>query len=212
MGSVDWSQASWSTPPASAEVRADGSLLVTAVEGSDHWSRTAYGFVHADSHALLAPFAVGSAVEVRFRGDFIEVFDQAGVFVSAGDEQWIKAGVEFADGHLGIGAVVTAGLSDWSVGRADDWAGAEITVRVSRWADSVIIRARTGGAGAVAAGAGVASGAGAGDAGEWRLIRVAPFDGALDATAGPFVAAPTRSGLAVTFTSWRVGAADTAIH
>lgn len=202
VGSVEWSQGSWSTPPASAEVRADGSLVVTAVEGSDHWSRTAYGFVHADSHALLAPFAVGSAVEVSFRGDFVREFDQAGVFVSAGDEQWIKAGVEYADGHLGIGAVVTAGLSDWSVGRADDWAGAEITVRVSRWADSVIVRARAAGG----------AGAGAADAGEWRLIRVAPFDGALDATAGPFVAAPTRSGLAVTFTSWRTTESDTSIH
>lgn len=45
-----------------------------------------------------------------------------------------------------------------------------------------------------------------------RLVRVAPFPGDLDAAAGPFVCAPTRSGLEVVFRTWERTDADTALH
>jgi uncharacterized protein len=48
------------------------------------------------------------------------------------NERWAKAGVEFADGRAQIGAVVTDGLSDWSLAPAADWAGQRILIRVSR--------------------------------------------------------------------------------
>jgi uncharacterized protein len=189
---VPWSQGTWTTAPAAIH-SSDDRLDVTAAEGSDAWRHTAYGFVHDTEHALLAPLRVGEAVEVSFRAPWSGQFDQAGVFVRADDEHWVKAGVEYADGHLGLGAVVTAIRSDWSVGHVDDWLDSEITVRVSRWADAVIVRARA-------------------DDGPWRLVRVAPFDGAATASAGPFLAAPTRAGLTVTFTRWTRSAADDALH
>ncbi|MEN0023997.1 MAG: DUF1349 domain-containing protein [Microbacterium sp.] len=189
---VPWSQGTWTTAPAAIH-SSDDRLDVTAAEGSDAWRHTAYGFVHDTEHALLAPLGVGEAVEVSFRAPWSGQFDQAGVFVRADDEHWVKAGVEYADGHLGLGAVVTAIRSDWSVGHVDDWLDSEITVRVSRWADAVIVRARA-------------------DDGPWRLVRVAPFDGAATASAGPFLAAPTRAGLTVTFTRWTRSAADDALH
>lgn len=189
---IPWTVGTWTHAPATHTP--DGShLIVTAVEGSDAWRHTAYGFVHDTEHALLTPLAVGEAMEVSFRAPWSGQFDQAGVFVRADDEHWIKAGVEYADGHLGLGAVVTDIRSDWSVGYADDWVDAEITVRVSRWADAVVVRARA-------------------DDGPWRLVRVAPFDGTHAASAGPFLAAPTREGLTVTFTRWTRSAADDALH
>lgn len=189
---IPWSDGSWTTPPASARLD-DGALTATAVEGSDAWRRTAYGFVHDSEHALLSPLAVGEAMEVSFRAPWDGQFDQAGVFVRTDDEHWIKAGIEYADGHLGLGAVVTDIRSDWSVGHVDEWHGHEITVRVSRWADAVIVRARA-------------------DDDDWRLVRVAPFDGGAPASAGPFLAAPTRPGLVVRFTRWEGSAADEALH
>jgi len=189
---VPWSQGTWTTAPAAIH-SPDDRLDATAAEGSDAWRHTAYGFVHDTEHALLAPLGVGEAVEVSFRAPWSGQFDQAGVFVRADDEHWVKAGVEYADGHLGLGAVVTAIRSDWSVGHVDDWLDSEITVRVSRWADAVIVRARA-------------------DDGPWRLVRVAPFDGEATASAGPFLAAPTRAGLTVTFTRWTRSAADDALH
>ncbi len=189
---IDWTAGTWTNPPA-AFVSAADALEVTAVEGSDAWRRTAYGFVHDTEHALLAPLAVGDAMEVSFRAPWDGQFDQAGVFVRIDAEHWIKAGLEYADGNLGLGAVVTDASSDWSVGWVDDWHGSEITVRVSRWPDAVIVRARA-------------------DDGEWRLVRVAPFDGDAAASAGPFLAAPTRSGLVVRFTRWSRSAADETLH
>lgn len=193
METVAWESGSWTTAPVSSSIT-DSALAVEAAEGSDAWLRTAYGFVHDNEHALLAPLAVGESMEVGFRGDFTGEFDQAGLFIRADAETWVKTGVEFADGHLGLGAVVTNGASDWSVGRADEWAGSELVLRVSRWKDALIIRAR------------------ASDDADWRLVRLAPFPGDVEVAAGPFLAAPTRAGLVVTFTSWTRGPADTEIH
>lgn len=188
---IRWNDGSWTNPPHS--VVAAEHLNVTAVEGSDAWLRTAYGFVHDTEHALLAPLPVGEAMEVTFRAPWTGEFDQAGLFVRIDAERWMKAGIEFADGHLGLGAVVTDGRSDWSVGYVDEWMASEITVRVNRWADALIVRARA-------------------DDGEWRLVRVAPFDAEAAASAGPYLAAPTRSGFTVDFTRWTRSAADTALH
>ena len=187
---VPWADGAWTTPPASMTETADG-LEVTAVEGSDAWRHTAYGFVHDTEHALLAPLAVGQAVEVRLHTTFTGEFDQAGVFVRADDEHWVKAGLEFADGVLNLGAVVTLERSDWSVAPVD-WNGREVTVRVSRSVESLTIRAKV-------------------DDEPYRLVRVAPFVGR-GVSAGPFVCAPTRAGFTARFLSWDLVAADTSLH
>ncbi|MFE7197635.1 DUF1349 domain-containing protein [Microbacterium oxydans] len=192
---IPWSDGTWTNAPSSPAALPDGTtpLDVTAVESSDAWRHTAYGFVHDTEHALLAPLGVGEAMEVSFRAPWDGQFDQAGVFVRIDDEHWVKTGLEYADGHLGLGAVVTTGVSDWSVGHVDEWLESEITVRVSRWPDSLIVRARA-------------------DDGPWRLVRVAPFDGQAAAAAGPFLAAPTRAGLTVRFTRWERSEADADLH
>jgi regulation of enolase protein 1 (concanavalin A-like superfamily) len=190
---IAWNDGAWTHTPENVSHLDDGALLVTAKEGSDAWRHTAYGFVHDNAHALLSPLGVGEAMEVTFSAPWDGEFDQAGVYVHIDNERWIKTGVEFADGHLGLGAVVTDVRSDWSVGYVDDWHGREITVRVSRWADALIVRARA-------------------DSDEWRLVRVAPFDGDASVSAGPFLAAPSRAGLTVRFLSWTRGAADTEMH
>ena len=184
----------WTREPVSAEIDNDGALVVEAVEGSDWWRDTAYGFRHENGHALLAPWRDGTAVEVTFVLDgFTGEFDQAGLAIIVDDSRWIKAGVEHSDGHQQLGAVVTVGASDWSTGRVDDWVGTAVTVRASRIADAVVIRARS-----------------ANDP-EWRLVRVARFT-ADSARIGPMLCAPTRSGLRVRFVDWRVTTADTALH
>jgi len=113
------------------------------------------------------------------------------VFVRADAERWVKAGLEFADGVLNLGAVVTLGRSDWSVAPVE-WNGRTVTVRVSRAVESLTVRARV-------------------DGEPFRLVRVAPFvDG--DVAAGPFLCAPTRAGFLARFLSWRIGPADASLH
>ncbi|HEY5222813.1 MAG TPA: DUF1349 domain-containing protein [Microbacteriaceae bacterium] len=181
-------------PPRSGDGAAEPVLLeVTAAEGSDAWRTTSYGFVHDTEHALLVPFAHGSAVEVSFVARFDAQFDQAGVFVRIDENNWIKAGVEFADGTPQLGAVVTRDMSDWSVAPVPEWAGRVVTVRASWDLDALTIRARV-------------------DAEPFRLVRLVPLEPGATASAGPLVCAPTRAGLTVRFTRWNVGPVDAALH
>ncbi|MFC9940598.1 DUF1349 domain-containing protein [Nocardiopsis alba] len=187
-----WSSGRWTHPPVAA-VERGSELLVTAAEGSDAWRTTSYGFVHASEHALLSPFARDSAVEVEFTAAFSEQFDQAGVFIKVGEAHWIKAGVEFADGEPQLGAVVTDGMSDWSVAPVPDWLDRRVLIRVSRSGDALTVRASV-------------------DGGAPRLVRLIPFAPDLVAYAGPLICAPTRAGLTVPFHAWRTTPADAALH
>ncbi|HLH99653.1 MAG TPA: DUF1349 domain-containing protein [Acidimicrobiales bacterium] len=192
MRRVAWGDATWLNPPPAATV--DGAdLVVTAGAGTDLWRTTAYGFVHNNGHALLTPLPVGTAVEVRFVADLTGRFDQAGALVWVDEQRWTKAGCEQSDGALQMGAVVTGRVSDWSVAPVPEWAGRQVTVRASRGADALIVRARV-------------------DDEPWRLIRLSPFPGDAAASAGPYFCAPEREGLQVRFTGFAVGPADTEIH
>ncbi|MFV0429291.1 MAG: DUF1349 domain-containing protein [Arachnia sp.] len=186
------STAAWTTPPTSARLE-DDVLTVEAHQGSDAWRTTSYGFIHDNAHALLAPLADQGSVEVDFLLDYAEQFDQAGLFVRGDAQNWIKAGVEVSDGAPQLGAVVTRGVSDWSVAPVPEWRGRIVTVRASRDGDAVTIRAR------------------AGDE-PWRLVRLAPIDPAATLEAGLFCCAPTRAGLRVRFTGLRFGPADASLH
>ena len=84
MADVAWTDGTWTTEPAHVEVADDG-MRVTALEKSDAWRITSYGFVHDTEHALLAPFEQGTAIEVSFHLHFSAQFDQANIFVRADD-------------------------------------------------------------------------------------------------------------------------------
>ena len=192
MTDVAWAEGHWTTEPEDVRIT-DAGLFVTAKEGSDAWRETAYGFVHDTEHALLRPIEDGQAVEVAFRIDLPAQFDQAGVFLRADDDNWIKAGIEHSDGEESLGAVVTRGQSDWSLAPVPGWAGRIATVRAS-WSDgAVTIRARV-------------------DEEPWRLVRVAPLSASAGLAAGPFCCAPSSPGLTVQFVSWRVTSADAELH
>lgn len=187
-----WQGAEWLNPP--QKVRREGdALLVTASVGSDLWRTTSYGFVHDSGHALLAPFPDGTAAEVRFRLDYDQQFDQAGVLVRADERRWTKAGVEVSDGVPQVGAVVTENRSDWSVAPVPAWHGRDVTVRASRAGDALTVRARV-------------------DDEPWQLVRVAPLPTGSTLLVGPYCCAPTRSGLVVRFLSAALTDADTSLH
>lgn len=192
MTDIPWSAGTWTHAPAAIE-ESGTDLLVTAVEGSDAWRITSYGFIHDSEHALLTDLPRESAVEVEFTTAFSQQFDQAGVFVRISDTHWVKAGVEFADGSPQLGAVVTDGRSDWSLAPVPEWLNRRVRLRVSRSGDALTIRAAV-------------------DGGELRLVRVVPLDPELDAQAGPFVCAPTRAGLTVPLHAWRRTDPDGSLH
>ncbi len=191
MKSIAWSEGRWSRQPVSIQESAE-TLAVEAAAKSDWWRTTSYCFIHDDGHALLKEFPNESSVEVSFILNYTEQFDQAGIFITSGSEQWIKAGVEFCDGLPQVGAVVTIVNSDWSVAPVTEWMNKEVAIRVSRSGDAVTIRA--------------------GIDNNLRLVRVAPLDPSRTWSAGPMFCAPTRAGLVVTFTGWTEGSADSELH
>ncbi len=191
MKNVAWNAGSWTREPVS--LSHDGAVFtVEAAAESDWWRTTSYGFIHDDGHALVKEFPNESSVEVTFVLNYTEQFDQAGIFITADNENWIKAGVEFCDGFPQVGAVVTQINSDWSVAPVAEWMNKEVTIRVSRSGDAVTVRA--------------------GINGDLRLVRVAPLDPSRAWKAGPMFCAPTRAGLKVSFTKWSEGPADSDLH
>lgn len=189
---IDWEAGTWTVKPRAVACEGN-SLVVEATEGSDFWEKTLYGFEHRNGHALLAPWDRSTAIEVSFElSGFIGLYDQAGIFLRMSDRQWIKAGVEFNDDVPSLGAVVTNGMSDWSLAPVPDWAERLVTLRASRLTDGVVIRARV-------------------DGEAWRTIRVAPF-GHDVVGAGPMLCAPTRAGFKVRFTRWVTAEPDTDLH
>jgi regulation of enolase protein 1 (concanavalin A-like superfamily) len=191
MKKIAWSQGTWTRQPASVS-ELDGLLKFESIEASDWWRITSYGFIHNDGHALVTDFPNESAMEVSFILDYTEQFDQCGIFLTADDENWIKAGVEFCDGYPQVGAVVTRTTSDWSSARIAQWVGKEVTVRASRSGDAITIRAGIGG--------------------DLQLVRVAPLTSTLTWKAGPMACAPTRAGLVTTITGWSIGDKDQELH
>jgi regulation of enolase protein 1 (concanavalin A-like superfamily) len=107
----------------------------------------------------------------------------------------VKAGLEVSDGVLHLGAVVTNGVSDWSLAPVPEWAGQLVTIRASRGGagDAVTLRARTATSG-------------------WRTLRVAPFTAGA-ASAGPHgVRARCAADLEVRFTRWALTPPDADLH
>lgn len=181
----------WLNPPLDSEIIPSG-FLVTAQEKSDFWQKTSYGFTHTDGHALLNEFPQDSAIETSWLLDYEQQFDQAGLLAYHDNENWIKAGVEFADGSPQLGAVVTQGKSDWSVSPVSEWMNSQVFLRFSRTGDALTIRAKTDG--------------------DWRLVRLAPLDPILSWKVGIFCASPTRGGLKVLFKSLTWTDPDKSLH
>lgn len=190
---MEWEEGNWINSPLYA--RKEGDFLKVAPEkGRDFWKKTLYGFEFEDGSALLSDWNNNSAVEVSFQlASFTELYDQAGILLYQGPEQWIKAGVEINDGIPQLSTVVTDGYSDWSLAAVPEWVGKEVTLRASIIKDAVIIRART-------------------EHHAWRTIRVARFPHTSGNQAGPYTCSPTREGFEVTFTRWHFTERDQDLH
>lgn len=191
MEKVELDKGEWLNPPLSAKMTADG-FVVLAKEKSDFWQKTSYGFQYNSGHALLNDFPNESAIEASWKLDYRHQFDHAGLIVYSDETNWIKAGVEFADGLPQLGAVVTREISDWSVAPVPSWMNKEVHLRFSRSGDALTIRAKS--------------------EDEWQFVRLAPLDPNRYWKVGIFCCSPLRSGLELCFTDLRVGPPDSALH
>lgn len=166
----------------------DGRLLsVTTDSDTDFWRGTFYGFFHHSGHFFGAKVAGDFSAQIRVKGDFKELYDQAGLIVLIDDECWIKAGVEVNDKAVVRSSVLTNGLSDWAVGSALTH-GNEFWLRITVAQGSIRVQISEDGI-------------------VWPLVRLAAFPAAEHYLVGPMCCSPKRNGLRLSFSEFTIGPA-----
>lgn len=185
--SESWAAFTWHAPPHGWAAREGGTLEVVTDHGGDFWRETQYGFIHDDGHAFLSEAPDEFTATVRVRGEYRELYDQAGLMLRADEQWWCKAGVEYV-GRQQWSVVVTREKSDWSVQPAADHS--EVSLRMIRRGDALILHAR------------------AAENDSWTLLRVAYFPPQRAARVGVMACSPQRAGFQVAFSNFQIGAAD----
>ncbi len=89
-------------------------LTLTTAPNTDFWRITHYGFIRHSGHFFYDTMAGDFAVDVRIRGQYRDLYDQAGLMVRVDEHHWLKAGIEYVDGVQNLSAVATHNYSDWS--------------------------------------------------------------------------------------------------
>jgi regulation of enolase protein 1 (concanavalin A-like superfamily) len=176
----------WLNEPAAFSGTTTDLSLVTR-ENTDFWQQTFYGFQRDSGHAYLTPVSGDFTASVIVRGDYQELYDQAGLMLRIDQRQWIKTGVEYTDGLMHFSVVVTNGTSDWSVIPLHGSNAADaIGVRLTRHGDAVRVQFSINDA-------------------AWQLARLAPFSSD-QASVGIMACSPERGGFEATFNDLTVGA------
>lgn len=188
MKQQDFQTGTWLNKPATSRL-SEGELTITTDANTDFWRDTYYGFRRDSGHFLGFETAGDFTAEVRLRGHFQQLYDQAGLLVRIDETVWCKAGVEYNDGVICPGAVVTREQSDWSVSQIDlDYTDFWLRVTVAKGALQVRISQ---------------------DRTLWHLLRLSPFPVADRYLVGPMCCTPERAGLEVTFSNLAIGPALT---
>ena len=161
-----------------------GSLDIVTDKATDFWRETHYGFNRDSGHFL--GFRTGDAftAELRVRCDFHALYDQAGLMVRIDAQHWVKAGIEFSDGHAMLASVLTDGRSDWTTAPYQHDAG-DFWIRAT--VDHGVLRLQV-----------------SADRKHWPLMRLAPFPKASSYLVGPMACTPERDGLKVRFSTFRL--------
>lgn len=174
-------------PPAWREE--DGVLFVVTGERTDFWRETHYGFVRDDGHFRHVAAPDDFSALVAFRGDYRELYDQAGVMLRLDASAWIKAGIEFVAGRRMLSVVVTRDYSDWSTmpQPADtDW----IWLRLTRIGTVIHIHWSADAA-----------------ARTFSMLRLAYFPAGKPARVGLMCCSPQRAGFEAAFHDFELGPA-----
>lgn len=175
----------WLNEPKRWNATADG-IELTTDKGTDFWRETHYGFTRDSGHFLGFPTGTAFTAQVRVRGDYQKLYDQAGIMVRIDEKRWVKAGIELSDGRAMLSSVLTDGRSDWATGpyehdAKDFWMRATVAKGVLRLQVSA-------------------------DGKLWPLSRLAPFPVAPSYLVGPMACTPEREGLGVRFSDLRITA------
>ena len=156
-----------------------GELSETVEPGTDYWRITHYGFIRDNGPFRHLKRSGNFEAKVRIRGQYRELYHQAGLMIRLDEKNWIKSGIEFVDGKQNLSAVVTREVSDWSVTPRNDSPG-QIFLRLQRYKDAVHIAYSL-------------------DGNTWTMLRVAYFPPDVEVDIGMVAAAPGKLSFSVIF-------------
>jgi regulation of enolase protein 1 (concanavalin A-like superfamily) len=102
----------WLNEPRQWSVDPAGELSMITDKGTDFWRETHYGFTRDSGHFLGFTTPAAFTAQLRIRGQYQKLYDQAGIMVRVDDRHWVKAGIELSDGRAMLSSVLTNEKSD----------------------------------------------------------------------------------------------------
>lgn len=163
----------------------NGTLTVTTAPKTDFWRKTHSGNVANNGHFYYQDVSGDFTAEVKFTGQYRDLYDQAGLMVRIDDEHWIKTGIELYNGMQHASAVVTRDFSDWSIVPLPQ-NPPSLWLRLQRSAHTIEISFSL-------------------DGEQFTMFRQAYFPPVETIQVGMMACAPTGSGLTVSFENFRIG-------
>ena len=174
----------WLNEPARWRRESDA-LHVTTDAQTDFWQTTWYGFQRHSGHVFGTEIAGEFTFQVRVEGDFTTLYDQAGLFLMADEQHWLKAGIEYNDAQPMIGSVLTLERSDWATGIFPA-AQKHFWLRLTHQNQSLRLQYST-------------------DGDTWPLLRLCSFPQAERYFLGAMCCSPSRAGLEIVFSDFHLG-------
>jgi regulation of enolase protein 1 (concanavalin A-like superfamily) len=162
----------------------DDTLVVTTDDKTDFWRETFYDFVRDDGHFLGKEVTGDFTAQVTLAGEYETLYDQMGLMLRVDQNNWVKTGIEFTDGHAHLSCVITRDFSDWSVVAAPE-IGDEVTLRMTRHGTAVRVQFRTTG-------------------GDWQLLRLGYLPLPATCQVGVMACSPQRAGFTGRFSGFTV--------
>lgn len=159
-------------------------LTMTVDPKTDYWRITHYDFIRDSGPFYYQELAGNFEASVKVTGNYEELFHQAGLMVRIDNENWIKTGIEYVDGVQNVSAVVTRGVSDWSVVPRND-SPKSIWLKLLRKGDYVQIQYSF-------------------DNKDFKMLRLAYFPPKVNAQIGMVGAAPGKKSFSVVFQDFTV--------
>ena len=162
----------------------NGTLTMQVTGQSDYWRVSHYGFTVDDGPFLYTERGGEFEAKVKASGAYKDRFDQAGLMLRIDHENWIKAGIEYVDGHYNVSVVVTHGKSDWSVIELEKPVDA-LWIKAVRRRDAVELFYSF-------------------DDKDYKMMRNAWLQDNVPVKVGPFAAAPDGNGFEARFSDFSV--------
>lgn len=82
---------------------------------TDFWRKTHSGAIADNGHFYYQTVAGNFTAEVKFSGQYRDLYDQAGLMLRHDESTWLKCGIEYVNEIYNASVVITHDFSDWSV-------------------------------------------------------------------------------------------------